>query len=98
MSLKLKKPEEIIKHLKDEKVPFVDLRFTDPRGKWQHLTMCSDFIDEDAFKNVRLKKYNQETKPLVKYYNEKKLLKSLDGDSTPEEISKKIIEIIKNTK
>ena len=54
--------------------------------------------DEDAFKNVRLKKYNQETKPLVKYYNEKKLLKSLDGDSTPEEISKKIIEIIKNTK
>ena len=54
--------------------------------------------DEDAFKNVRLKKYNQETKPLVKYYNEKKLLKSLDGDSPPEEISKKIIEIIKNTK
>ena len=51
MSLKLKKPEEIIKHLKDEKIPFVDLRFTDPRGKWQHLTMCSDFIDEDAFKN-----------------------------------------------
>ncbi len=49
MSLNFSKPEEIIKHLKDEKIEFVDLRFTDPRGKWQHLTMCSDFVDQDAF-------------------------------------------------
>ncbi|MGE4659620.1 MAG: glutamine synthetase, partial [Arenicellales bacterium] len=28
---------------------FVDLRFTDPRGKWQHLSMCSEMMDEDAF-------------------------------------------------
>jgi glutamine synthetase len=30
-------------------VNFVDLRFTDPRGKWQHLTMTAEFIDDDAF-------------------------------------------------
>ena len=49
MSLKLKNSEDIIKHVKDNEIPFVDLRFTDPRGKWQHLTMCSDFVDLDAF-------------------------------------------------
>jgi len=49
MSLKLENSEAVIKYLKDNDVPFVDLRFTDPRGKWQHLTMCSDFVDEDAF-------------------------------------------------
>ena len=29
----------ILKKLKDESIDWVDLRFTDPRGKWQHLTM-----------------------------------------------------------
>ena len=49
MSLKLENADAVIKYLKDNDVPFVDLRFTDPRGKWQHLTMCSDFVDQDAF-------------------------------------------------
>jgi len=49
MSLNLKNPEEIIKHVKDSEIPFIDLRFTDPRGKWQHLTMCSDFVNQDSF-------------------------------------------------
>ncbi|MEO0411315.1 MAG: type I glutamate--ammonia ligase [Pseudomonadota bacterium] len=40
---------ELVKKLKDEDIPWVDLRFTDPRGKWQHLTMSSNFMDEDAF-------------------------------------------------
>ncbi len=66
----------------------------DCRG--EKITIRTD-DDVDAFKNVRLKKYNQETRPLVNYYNEKKLLKSVDGTSPPEEISKKIIKIIKNT-
>ena len=51
MSLNLKTPSDVQKFLKDEDVPFVDLRFTDPRGKWQHLTMCSEFIDDDAFED-----------------------------------------------
>jgi glutamine synthetase len=49
MSLNCKKPEDVLKFLKDNDVNFVDLRFTDPRGKWQHLTMTSDFIDGDSF-------------------------------------------------
>jgi glutamine synthetase len=49
MSLNCKKPEDVLKILKDEGIDFVDLRFTDPRGKWQHLTMCASFVDEDSF-------------------------------------------------
>jgi len=49
MSLNCKTSADVIKLLKDEEIPYVDLRFTDPRGKWQHLTMCSEFINEDAF-------------------------------------------------
>jgi glutamine synthetase len=49
MSLNCKTPNDVIKYLKDEDIPYVDLRFTDPRGKWQHLTMCSEFINDDAF-------------------------------------------------
>ncbi len=49
MALDCKTPTDVLKALKDEDIPFVDLRFTDPRGKWQHLTMCSDFVDDDSF-------------------------------------------------
>ena len=49
MSLNCNKPEDVLKILKDDEINFVDLRFTDPRGKWQHLTMTSEFIDEDSF-------------------------------------------------
>ena len=30
--------DEILKMINDEDVKFVDLRFTDPRGKMQHVT------------------------------------------------------------
>jgi glutamine synthetase len=38
---------KILSRLKDEEIDWVDLRFTDPKGKWQHLTMASVVIDED---------------------------------------------------
>src|SRR5438477_11061843 len=37
----------ILSRIKDEEIDWVDLRFTDPKGKWQHLTMASGVIDED---------------------------------------------------
>src|ERR671920_1373948 len=37
----------ILSRVKDEEIEWVDLRFTDPKGKWQHLTMASGVIDED---------------------------------------------------
>ena len=36
-----KDADEALKYLKDEDIQFVDLRFTDPRGKMQHLTRTS---------------------------------------------------------
>jgi glutamine synthetase len=33
--------------IKDEDVEYVDIRFTDPRGKLQHVTVLSDQVDED---------------------------------------------------
>ncbi len=39
----------ILKQIKDENIKFVDLRFTDPRGKLQHVTMDAAIIDEDTF-------------------------------------------------
>ena len=38
----------ILSRIKDEEIDWVDLRFTDPKGKWQHLTMASTVIDEDT--------------------------------------------------
>ena len=37
----------VLKFIKDKEAEFVDLRFTDPRGKLQHLTMDSTIIDEE---------------------------------------------------
>jgi len=41
--------ETILKTIKERDVRFVDLRFTDPRGKMQHLTMDVAVVDEDMF-------------------------------------------------
>ncbi|NOZ31468.1 MAG: type I glutamate--ammonia ligase [Alphaproteobacteria bacterium] len=40
---------DLLKKIKDEDIKFVDLRFTDPRGKLQHLTMDQTAINEDTF-------------------------------------------------
>ena len=40
---------DVLKQIKDNDIKFVDVRFTDPRGKMQHLTMDAKLIDEDAF-------------------------------------------------
>jgi glutamine synthetase len=37
----------IIKRIEDEEIEWVDLRFTDPKGKWQHLGMVAGALDED---------------------------------------------------
>jgi glutamine synthetase len=45
----MKTAQDVLKHIKDHDVKYVDLRFTDPRGKWQHVTFDQSLIDEDAF-------------------------------------------------
>ncbi len=49
MSLNCKTPEDVTKAVKENDVRHIDLRFTDPRGKWQHLTQVPDTIDENAY-------------------------------------------------
>ncbi|MDT0575675.1 type I glutamate--ammonia ligase [Croceicoccus sp. F390] len=38
---------DILKRIKDEEIEWIDLRFTDPKGKWQHLTMVASVMGED---------------------------------------------------
>jgi|TARA_B110000438_G_scaffold151865_1_gene145891 glutamine synthetase len=38
---------KILKLIKDKNIEFVDLRFTDPKGKLQHLTMDTTVVDEE---------------------------------------------------
>ena len=38
---------KVLKMMKDKQIEFVDLRFTDPRGKFQHLTMDASVVDGD---------------------------------------------------
>ena len=38
---------DILKKIKDEEIEWIDLRFTDPKGKWQHLTMVASILGDD---------------------------------------------------
>ncbi len=40
-----------IELMREHAVEYVDLRFTDPRGKWQHTAQHVSTIDEDAFRD-----------------------------------------------
>jgi glutamine synthetase len=40
---------DILKQIKDNDVKFVDLRFTDPKGKLHHVTMDIGLVDEEMF-------------------------------------------------
>jgi len=42
-------PKNVMKLIKDNDVKYVDFRFTDPRGKWQHVTCDVTVVDEDTF-------------------------------------------------
>jgi glutamine synthetase len=41
--------KDVLKLIKDKDVKYVDFRFTDYRGKWQHLTYDVTMVDEDMF-------------------------------------------------
>ncbi len=41
--------KNVMKMIKDNDVKYVDFRFTDPRGKWQHVTFDVSLIEEDTF-------------------------------------------------
>ena len=43
-------PKNVMKMIKDSDVKYADFRFTDPRGKWQHVTFD---IRHDRGRDVR---------------------------------------------
>ena len=43
--------KEVLKTIKDKDVEYVDLRFTDPRGKLQHVTMDAKVVDTDMLED-----------------------------------------------
>lgn len=45
----MKTAKDVLSAIKEHDVKFVDFRFTDPRGKWQHVTFDSNMVDEDIF-------------------------------------------------
>ena len=47
----MKTAKDVLKSIKDNDVKYVDLRFTDPRGKWQHVTFDLSLVDEDMLTN-----------------------------------------------
>ncbi len=46
-----KSVSDVLEMIKEHSVDYVDLRFTDPRGKWQHTAQHVSTIDEDAFRD-----------------------------------------------
>jgi glutamine synthetase len=47
-------PADIFKQLKDKDVKFIDLRFTDTRGKEQHVTVPAHTIDDSFFEDGKM--------------------------------------------
>src|SRR3970040_1134187 len=41
--------KDVLKQIKDNDVKYVDFRFTDPRGKGQHVTFDVSIVDEEAW-------------------------------------------------
>ena len=39
--------EKVLTTIRDEEIEYLDVRFTDPRGKVQHVTVIVDLVDED---------------------------------------------------
>ncbi len=45
---------EILKLIEDKGIKFIDYRFTDTKGKQQHVTVPSHQVDEDVFENGKM--------------------------------------------
>ncbi len=50
----MKTAKDVLKAIKDNDVKYVDLRFTDPKGKWQHVTFDITMVDESFFEDGQM--------------------------------------------
>jgi glutamine synthetase len=47
-------PNDVLKLIKEKSIKFADLRFTDTRGKEQHVTIPARLVDEDLFRDGKM--------------------------------------------
>jgi len=47
----MSQPVDIQKMIKEHDIQFIDFRFTDPRGKWQHTTYMADQVDQSILED-----------------------------------------------
>ena len=47
-------PSDVLKLVKEKQAKFADLRFTDTRGKEQHVTIPARLVDEDFFRDGKM--------------------------------------------
>ena len=47
-------PSDVLKLIKEKEVKFADLRFTDTRGKEQHVSIPARLVDEDLFRDGKM--------------------------------------------
>ncbi len=52
--------KDVLKFIKDKEAEFVDLRFTDPRGKLQHLTMDTTVVNDDMLNEYQKTKFHED--------------------------------------
>ncbi len=50
-ALKFKTPNDLLKFIKEQEIQYIDLNFTDLRGKWQHTTEHYSVFDADKIEN-----------------------------------------------
>ncbi|MGQ4272654.1 type I glutamate--ammonia ligase [Terrihabitans sp. B22-R8] len=50
----MKTASDVLSFIKDNDVKYVDLRFTDPKGKWQHVTFDISMVDEEFFEEGQM--------------------------------------------
>ena len=48
------KPKEVLGLIKDSEAKFIDFRFTDTKGKEQHVTVPAHTVDEDLFEEGKM--------------------------------------------
>ena len=41
--------DDVLKRINSGEIKYVDLRFTDPKGKWQHVTFDKSLVDDEFF-------------------------------------------------
>ncbi|KCZ94586.1 type I glutamate--ammonia ligase [Hyphomonas johnsonii] len=71
--------DKLIKLMKDEDVQYVDLRFTDPRGKMQHVTFHKNMVGDDFFSEGQM--FDGSSVAGWKAINESDMLLMPDQDS-----------------